>query len=277
MKHANAVLLVSLTVIGTMMTPAAALAGTGAKCVQETGVDFEKFRKAQSAALGVYEYLNSSDADVALVGRIGSDKSDRGVLYTHAGLIFRNHPKGTWLFTHLLRDCDSAESNLFDEGLFDFFNGSPFSYQALVVVPTREVQDRLQELHRGPVPRRLHQPRYNTLANPFRTRFQNSNQWVLEMLAAAIGGEGRVASREDAVRVLERTGYEPARMKLKFKERVMVKAGGKVHVSLADHKDSENRGRDGGYYWVSVESIVRYLESNDRVLAKVEIPLEMRD
>jgi hypothetical protein len=45
-------------------------------------VDFEKFKKAQSAALGVYEYLNESDANVALVGRIGSDKSDRGILYT---------------------------------------------------------------------------------------------------------------------------------------------------------------------------------------------------
>ena len=277
MKNANAVLLVSLTVIGTLLTPAAAPAGTGAKCVPERGVDFEKFKKAQSAALGVYEYLDPSDADVALVARVGSDQSNRGILYTHVGLIFRNHPKGPWLFTHLLRDCDSARSELYDEGLFDFFHGSPFSYQALVVVPTREVQDRLDEMNRGPMPRRLHEPRYNTLANPFRTRFQNSNQWVLEMLAVAMGGEGTVASREDAVRVLERTGYEPARMKLKFKERVMIKAGGKTHVSLADHRDSENRGKDGGYYWVSVESIVRYLERNDRVLAKVEIPLEMRD
>ena len=277
MNEACARRLASWIVIGTMMTAAAASAGTGAKCVPETGVDFEKFKKAQSAALGVYEYLNPSEEDVALVARIGSDQSDRGILYTHVGLIFRNHPKGPWLITHLLRDCDSAQSDLFDEGLFDFFNSAPFSYQALVMVPTREVQDRLDELNRGPMPRRLHEPRYNTLANPFRTRFQNSNQWVLEMLAAAIDADGGVGSREDAVRVLERTGYEPARMKLKFKERVVVKAGGKTHVSLADHKDSENRGRDGGYYWVSVESIVRYLERNDRVLAKVEIPLEMRD
>jgi hypothetical protein len=263
--------------LAILTAPAASLAGTGAKCVPEVGVDFDKFQKAQSAALGVYEYLNGSDANVALVGRIGSDKSKRGILYTHAGLIFRNHPKGAWILTHLLRDCDSARSDLFDEGLFDFFNGSPFSYQALVVIPARRVQDRLEELNQGSMARRLHEPRYNTLANPFRTQFQNSNQWVLEMLATAIGAESAVTGREDAIRVLSQTGYEPARMKLKFKERVMVKAGGKTHVSLDDHRDSENRGRDGGYHWVSVESIVRYLEHNDLVLDKVELPLRIRD
>ncbi len=277
MKNKRVLLFAALFAIGALTTPAASVAGTGAKCVPETGVDLEKFTKAQAAALGVYEYLNESDANVALLGRVGTDQSNRGILYTHVGLIFRNHPKGAWLITHLLRDCDKARSNLFDEGLFDFFNGSPFSYQALVVIPTQEVQDRLETLNRGPVTRQLHQPDYSTLANPFRTRFQNSNQWVLEMLAAALAPEGRVTDRAGAQRVLSETGYEPARMKLKFKERVMVKAGGKVHVSLADHRDSENRGKDGGYHWVSVDSIVGYLERNDRVLEKIEIPLETRD
>lgn len=277
MKTAPVLLFATLFAIAVLTTPTASLAGTGAKCVPEPGVEFERFEKAQAAALGVYEYLNESDANVALLGRVGTDQSNRGILYTHAGLIFRNHPKGAWIITHLLRDCDKAQSNLFDEGLFDYFNGSPFSYQTLVVIPSQEVQNRLEKLNRGPVTRRLHEPHYSTLANPFRTRFQNSNQWVLEMLAAALAPEGQVTDRAGAIRVLSETSYEPARMKLKFKERVMVKAGGKVHVSLADHKDSENRGKNGGYYWVSVSSIVRYLERNDQVLEKIEIPLEMRN
>ena len=277
MTFARVLLPAALLLASMTFAPAMAPGGTGAKCVPETGVEFEKFKKAQSAALGVYEYLNETDANVAIVGRIGSDKRNRGILYTHAGLIFRNHPKGPWIFTHLLRDCDSAESNLFDEGLFDFFNGSPYSYKALVVIPAKEVQDRLEKLNQSPVAHQLHEPRYNTIANPFRTKFQNSNQWVLEMLAAAMSDARPVTTREEAVRVLSETGYEPARMKLKFKERIVVRAGGKVHVSLADHKDSENRGKNGGYYWVSVESIVRYLERNNLVLDKVEIPLEMRD
>lgn len=269
--------ILSASLIAVMLAPTISPAGTGRKCVPEVGVDFERFQKAQSAALGIYEYLNSAGADVAIVARIGTDQSARGITYTHAGLVFRNHPKGTWIFTHLLRDCEKPESDIFNQGLFDFFNQAPVSYRALVAIPVENLQARLEELNRGPMVRTLHEPRYSTLANPFRTRFQNSNQWVLEMIAAAIGEDGAVRSREDAVRVIGETGYQPARMKLKLTERVVVKAGSKAHVSLADHKDSENRGKDGGYFWVSAISVVEYLERNGLVLEKVEIPLEMRN
>ncbi|XLM22222.1 DUF2145 domain-containing protein, partial [Chromobacterium piscinae] len=54
----------------------------------------------------------------------------------------------------------------------------------------------------------------NLLAYPFSTRYENSNVWVLEQLAAAESHETTIRSREQAQMWLKLNGYQPTELKL---------------------------------------------------------------
>ena len=212
-------------------------------------------RQAVRAGTRLVDRLDETGAELAIVGRIGSDQSERGIRYTHAGLAWREHPAGRWHFVHLLNHCGSARSELFDDGPVTFFMERPFRYDAWVMVPDEELQRSLLELLRRGVDGRLHEPRYSSIAHPFRTRFQNSNQWLLELVALALHPEGP-STRERAQQVLRLEGFEPERVRLGFFERIGARR--MDNVSLADHSRGERRA--GGYAYVSVASIARFLE-----------------
>jgi hypothetical protein len=212
-------------------------------------------QQAVWAGTALFERLEATRSEVAIVARIGTDQSKRGIRYTHAGLAWRDHPKGRWFFVHELNHCGTGTSQLFDDGPVDFFLERPFRYDAWVVVPAPELQRSIVALLRDGVDRDLHEPAYNAIAHPFRTRFQNSNQWLLELVALALE-PGGARTRAAAQRILERRGFEPQRVRLGFFERVG--AHNMDNVSLADHDRQELR--DGGYLYVSVDSLVAFLE-----------------
>lgn len=241
----------------------------GQKCVEKPGIKATAFKKAIQLAQKVLDYIEQHQERAVIVARVGSDQANRGIKYTHAGLLLRDHAKGKWIFTHLLNKCGSPSSEIFDEGLVNFFLDDPHKYEALVLVPDKILQDRLAEVLKSNMPRQLHQSTYSILANPFRTEFQNSNGWVLEMVATAQADRGRVNSRTEAQKVLKRMGYKPALMRLSMKERI----GARVvegNVSLSDHTWGERRA---GFKWASVKSIVNYLKSTDQVIEIKELSL----
>jgi hypothetical protein len=227
---------------------------------------FAQVQQAVWAGAALVERLEAADAEVALVARVGTDQSKRGIRYTHAGLSWRDHPAGRWHFVHELNHCGAGTSELFDDGPVNFFLEQPFSYDAWVVVPTAALQRSIVALLREGVDRKLHEPSYNAIAHPFRTRFQNSNQWLLELIALALEPEVP-RTRSDAHRVLQRRGFEPARVKLGFFERVGTH--NMDNVSLADHDRSELR--EGGYLYVSVDSLGAFLEQQGAVQEAFEI------
>ena len=232
----------------------------------ETPLQLHELQSAVSAGVRLFDYLESTEAEVAIVGRVGSDQAKRGLRYTHAGFAWRDHPQGRWHFVHLLNACDSDRSDIYDDGPVNFFLERPFSYDSLVVLPTPSLQRKLAELLATDAPRRLHTAHYSAIANPFSTRFQNSNQWLLELIAVALADGGSV-TRQSAQDVLEENGYEPARTRLGFFERVGARRMN--NVSLDDHSRSELRS--GGYRWVSVRSIVEFLEQLGELETKREL------
>jgi hypothetical protein len=78
-------------------------------------------RNAFLIAGKVLESLERSNAQVAIVARVGSDLSAYKLRFSHAGLFVREHPKGKWLAIHELNDCGTAKSDLHVEGLANFF------------------------------------------------------------------------------------------------------------------------------------------------------------
>src|SRR5439155_7156384 len=88
----------------------------------------------------VRDQLEKSGASVAYIARAGIDLREFGLVYSHLGLAWRDHPKGRWFTFHLLNPCNTSESELADHSLEDFYKVELFAYDALVVVPSQPVQ-----------------------------------------------------------------------------------------------------------------------------------------
>lgn len=217
-------------------------------------------RKGLQLALKTYQALEQSGAKIALIGRVGSDLSKHKLRYSHIGTVWRDHPKGRWSVVHMLNNCGTAHAALYDEGLGNFFNDDPFAYETVLLIPGEELQERLIRALGGPLPARLYTPAYNMVAYPWSTRYQNSNQWLLETLAAAWAPEGSVATREQAQAWLRQAGYEPTLLRLGAMERL----GGRMfraNIAFDDHPN-ELRFSDR-IYTVTVESMLAFVKRLD--------------
>ncbi|MEW6762744.1 MAG: DUF2145 domain-containing protein [Pseudomonadota bacterium] len=153
--------------------------------------------------------LDASGAQVALVARAGQDLSKYGLRYSHMGIVVRDHPAGRWTVVHALNDCGTAVSGLYNEGMGNFFLTDLYRLEAQLVIPGPETQAKLAKLVATRTPLRLHEPRYNMLSYVYSTQYQNSNQWVLETIAAALAPNGQVETRAEAQSWLRSRGFQP--------------------------------------------------------------------
>lgn len=204
--------------------------------------------------------LEQSDAQVVLIARVGQDLSQYGLRYSHMAYAWRDHPKGRWLVVHELNQCGTATSSLFNEGLGNFFMDGMFAYEAHIVVPSPAVQQRLAAMLASGTPLRMHSARYNMLAYPFRTTYQNSNQWVLESWAAAMS-ELPVNDRAQAQAWLKLANYQPITLEIP----AMTRLGGRMfRANVAFDDQPFDRRMAGHIDAVTVESVVRFVHQVDR-------------
>jgi hypothetical protein len=220
----------------------------------------ESVRKGLRLALQVFETLNKSGESVALIGRVGSDLSKYRLRYSHMGMVVRDHRKGRWTVVHMLNQCGTANSALYDEGLGNFFNDDPFAYEALLIYPGPENQQRLLKTLSTRLPSSLYEPAYSMLSYPWATKYQNSNQWVIEILGAAWAPEGSVFNRQQAQAWLRQTGYQPTLLRIGTFERL----GGRMfraNIAFDDHPN-ELRFSDQ-IYTATVESAAEFVKRID--------------
>lgn len=237
---------------------AAGNALAGQPC-EERAVGVEEMRKSFALALKVREALDKSGARVVLLGRVGQDLSKYGLRYSHLGIIWRDHPDGRWLAVHELNECGTAESTLYNQGLANFFADDLFAWEAVALIPSEAVQGRLVARLSGDAAGRFHQPRYNMVAYPFASRYQNSNQWVLELLAEALA-DTRFAGRDEAQQWLQANGYAPTTLQIP----TLTRLGGrmfKANIAFDDHPFE--RRMDGKIDTVTVESVAAFLAGRD--------------
>lgn len=160
--------------------------------------------------------LNASGEQVVLLARAGQDLRKYGLHYSHLGLAYRV-PDGqggmTWRVLHKLNDCGSSTSAIYRQGLGEFFLDDPWRFEAAWLAPTPQVQAQLlallQDRERS---LRLHHKPYSIVSYAWGRKYQQSNQWVIETLTAAI--EPGVTSREAAQAWLRFRGYEPTPLRL---------------------------------------------------------------
>lgn len=223
------------------------------------------FYNASHTALSVTKKLDRSGAQVALLARVGSDLSRYGLHYSHIAFVVKNYPgkKGKWTVIHLLNECNQPTSSLYAQGLMNFFMDNLYSQDYAIVIPNQTLQSRLYQALQPAVIERLHQKEYSMIAYPFASQYQNSNQWVLEVLADASTPQSR-HSRQAAQASLRRTGYKPTVVHIDaFAQFGASLSHAAVHFN--DHPNIENRMRR--YSIVSVDSVIAYLRSRHLIQA----------
>ena len=237
--------------------PQTALAGQDCP---EKPAEHKSLDRIQKLASRVRDKLEESGASIAYIARAGIDLRDFGLTYSHVGLAWRDHPKGRWFTFHLMNPCKTSESELVDHSLEDFYKVELFTYDALVAVPSQSAQLKLLKTFFSPLAATLHHPVYNMVSYPYSTLYQNSNQWVLEVSAAALGPENLIQNRYQAQAWLRQNGYEPSRAYISKMRRM----GGLVfspHIHFDDHTAEEERTNT--YLVVTVESIIEMLKRTD--------------
>lgn len=217
---------------------------------------------SQAFAMGerLTQLLDREQARVAIVARVGSDQSRRGVRYTHVAFAQRDHAKGRWTVTHMLNHCGEESAEIYDEGLANFFLDDLFVMEARVIVPSESLQTRLLETIRSPLKRELFEPRYSLIANPWEIRFQNSNNWAIELIAAASAPRGEVNNRRSAQQWLRSTGYQPTKIAIGAGERAGTRLFA-ANIRYSDHPDSAWQTQR--YEVATGDSVMRYVERID--------------
>ena len=235
---------------------ACSLAQAGTVC-EEKKVEVAPFLKAMLLAENTARALDASGAQVAMIARVGQDLSKYGLRYSHMGYVRRD--QGRWLVVHELNLCGSAQSALFDEGLANFFLDDMFAYETAILVPSLAAQERIAALLASRDVARLHAARYNMLAFPFATTYQNSNQWLLETYAAGMS-ELPVASREQAQAWLKLAGYRPITIEIS----AMTRLGARMFRANVAFDDQPFERRMAGHIdTVTVDSVMRFVRQRD--------------
>lgn len=231
----------------------------------------EQMDRILRLATQVRERLEQSGASIAYIGRAGIDLREYGLVYSHLGLAWRDHPKGRWFTFHLLNPCNTEKSELADHSLEDFYKVDLFSYDAVVAIPSPELQLKLLKAFFSPLATTLHHPVYSMISYPYSTRYQNSNQWVLEVTAAALGPENLIQNRVQAQNWLKENGYDPSHIHISRLKRIGVQAVS-PHVRFDDHTEEEQKY--ARYMVVSADSIIKLLERQDRGLKLHKLRLQ---
>ncbi len=217
----------------------------------------------------VRDQLESSGASMALVARVGLNLSEFNQRYTHMGVALRDQVRNRWLVVHLFNPCGKAQSEILTQPLERFYEVDLFEYEALLVVPSQARQALLRNAFLNPAKSRvLHTPAYNMIAHPFDTRFQNSNQWILEMLVMGLDDQGSISSRSLAQSWLKTQAYEPGTIRVSNIRRTGARLFS-PHVSFADHTQEEYESQR--YLVVTVDSIVRLLTGLDSGLKQITV------
>lgn len=139
--------------------------------------------------------LAKKGARVAIVARVGRPRNQlpEGINYTHIGfavysmitLADGRRVPGYAMFNLYQSTGRGDRSELVQDYPLDFFSTVEI-LEAGVIIPSPKLQKLLLEEIASPGYRKLHNPRYSVIANPYATDFQNCTVHTLDVIMAAI-------------------------------------------------------------------------------------------
>ena len=255
----------------TVLAAAPAHAGRSCEASKPTAQVIERGMKLaeQTAALLDAEHAQRGTR-VVLLARAGQDLSKYGLRYSHLGWAYKT-VEGPWRVAHKLNECGTAVGQLYRQGLGEFFLDDLWRYEAVVAVPTPEVQQRLLAVlqDRGRTSALQHAP-YSMVSYVWGHKYQQSNQWALETLALALE-PATIRTREQAQAWLQFKGYTPTTLRIG----PLTRMGGRVgsaNIAFDDHP-SDKRFSDR-IETVTVDSVLAWLPRAQLAGAPVVLPLK---
>lgn len=240
--------------MGALAAMVSSTAWAGQGCDAGQGPDPEIAAKAILSANATVAQLDALGDEVVLLARMGQDLSEYNLTYSHLGYAVKN-PEGRWVIVHKLNECGTAKAGIFEQSVEQFYLDDLYRFQAGIWRLSPEIQARLKPQLLGKGSLAFHSPDYNMVAYPFGTKFQNSNGWVLEVLAGAIDPE--VQNRQQAVRWLQRNGYTPSTMKVNAFKRLGSRAT-KANITFEDHPSDQRWS--GNLQVVTVDSVANFMK-----------------
>lgn len=190
------------------------------------------------------QVLADSGVSAAVVARSGTNLSKVGLRYSHAGVSLRE-PDGdasAWSVRQLYFACDEGRPRIYDQGLAGFVSGTDDPqqvYVSLLLLPEAQAAPLAVATRDRRLALSLQTGDYSANAYPWSVRYQNCNQWVMELLAAAWGGlAAGPALRAQAQGWLAQDGYDPAPLQIRS-HWIKLAAGFVPWVRLDDHPDDE--------------------------------------
>lgn len=188
---------------------------------------------AQRTAQALEDRYQKDGSKVVLLARAGQDLSSYQLQYSHFGWAYR-------------------------QGLGEFFQDDLWKPVAAVQVPTPAVQQALWSYLTSPqtVLRMQHQP-YSMVSYAWGQKYQQSNQWAAESLAAAME-PATVQQREQAQAWMKFKGYAPSALTI----RSWTRLGGRLsaaNIAFDDHPNSQRF--TSRIETVTVDSVTTWLQS----------------
>jgi hypothetical protein len=156
--------------------------------------------------------LDQSGQSLAIVSRSGLDLSRFGLRYSHSGFSLKASANTPWSVRQLYFACDQDQPRIFDQGMAGFVLGadSPaLGYVAVVLLPPRQAAELEEAALNDRRALQMLSPSYSANAYAYSARYQNCNQWVSEMLAAAWGHLDGIEPPRVAAQIwLKTQGYQ---------------------------------------------------------------------
>ena len=187
-------------------------------CDQQTPLSADQKDKLFRFSGIIKAELEKSGQSLALIARSGLDLSRFSVRYSHAGFSLKASENTPWSVRQLYYACDEQKPRLYDQGMSGFVLGldtPSIGYVSVVFLPAAEAT----ELERAALDNRqalqLLSTTYSANAYPFSLRYQNCNQWVMELLATTWGHLNEGVDDADNRRAQAQTwlkdrGYRPS-------------------------------------------------------------------
>ena len=214
-------------------------AASGRFCDQPAALSATQQDRLLSFAAVAKHELEASGQRVAIVARSGLNLARFGIRYSHAGVSLQASANGPWSVRQLYYACDEGQPRLYDQGLPGFLFGTDdpsLGYLSIVLLPAAAAAPLERAALDTPRALALLGDGYSANAYAFSTRYQNCNQWLVELLAGAWGaGDG---GRDSAQRWLAERGYSPPPVEVN--SRALMFAAGFVPWLRTDDHPSED-------------------------------------
>lgn len=185
----------------------------GRSCGESSLLKEDVVIKATTASQKMIDAANLLSPDgskVFLIGRRGQDLDEYKIKYSHGAYLMKNN--NTWEVFHELNECSSDKSNLYNEGILNFFLDDLYKYDSIIISFDDKTNHSLKQiLSDKDTLQQAHNPHYNLVSYPFSSKYQNSNGWLLEIMAQALANNEnkQLHNHEEFIRYIQNIGYQP--------------------------------------------------------------------